>query len=231
MTAEDRRASRHLCQGFHLRQGYDVRRRRARGQTSLTGRQLQTKARIELPAIVFSTTGQTGRDAPDPSHPREIAPAIRALVLITPATALHGEGESVATPFVCDSQIAAGLPPERAVRRDAPPAGPELREQVRQFMPESPVDFRRPMLVQSRIERNERPCRVGPAGAGAETRIPFHPDLVGQSGSIPLAQEFARGRFTIMIPSRRPGRGNCGEAVATSRFDFLRIESELELLR
>jgi len=47
----------------------------------------------------------------------------------------------VTTRFVRDSQIAARFAPFRAVRRDSSSPDPKLREQVRQLMPERPIDL------------------------------------------------------------------------------------------
>jgi hypothetical protein len=53
-------------------------------------------------------------------------------------------------PLVCDSQVAASLPPLGAMRRDAVSARAELSEKMREFMSQSAIDFGR-MFKQPRI--------------------------------------------------------------------------------
>lgn len=47
----------------------------------------------------------------------------------------------MATRFILDAEIAAGATPFRAVRRNAPAARAELREQMRQLVAERAIDL------------------------------------------------------------------------------------------
>ncbi|MEP6603703.1 MAG: hypothetical protein ABJB69_07140 [Spartobacteria bacterium] len=99
-----------------------------------------------------------------------------------PARAFRdGEGEIVAARFVADAEIVAGPAPVRPVRRNAFTTGTKLREQMRELMPKGAIDFPRAMFLQSRIQRDQLLARVGAAGATAQTRIPFHSNLMSDA--------------------------------------------------
>jgi len=56
--------------------------------------------------------------------------------------------------LVGDSQVAASLPPLDAMRQDAAPACAKLSKNMREFMSQSAIDFRR-MLKEPGIQRNQ----------------------------------------------------------------------------
>jgi hypothetical protein len=87
---------------------------------------------------------------------------------------LSWERQIVASPFISNGEIAAGISPLVTVWQDSPPTGAKLREQMGQFVTKRPINFRSAMLGQSRIERNELLAEISAAGAGSQTRIPFH---------------------------------------------------------
>ena len=58
-----------------------------------------------------------------------------------PRAPLNRERQSVATRFIGDSEIGAGASPFRAVRRDAAATGAKVREQMRELVAQSAVDF------------------------------------------------------------------------------------------
>jgi len=57
----------------------------------------------------------------------------------------------VAAFFIADAKIAASLAPFRSMRQKAAPAGPKLREKMRELMTKSAIDFRFFVLSESRI--------------------------------------------------------------------------------
>ena len=56
--------------------------------------------------------------------------------------------------FVTDLKVAASLPPLDAMRQNPAPAGPRLREKMRQLVPEGAIDFGG-MIDKLRIERDQ----------------------------------------------------------------------------
>ena len=71
----------------------------------------------------------------------------------------------MATFLVADSKIDTGAVPFLPVRQDSPTPAAELREQMRQLVPEGALDFGR-MFAQPRIERKQFVVEIGAAGAG-----------------------------------------------------------------
>ena len=62
------------------------------------------------------------------------------------------EGKIMATIFVANAEIMARRAPFRTVWQDAPPAGTELREKMRQFMTQCSIDFGKRMFAEPRIQ-------------------------------------------------------------------------------
>ena len=62
------------------------------------------------------------------------------------------EGKIMTTLFVANAEIMARRAPFRTVRQDAPPAGTELREKMRQFMTQCSIDFGKRMFAEPRIQ-------------------------------------------------------------------------------
>jgi hypothetical protein len=77
----------------------------------------------------------------------------------------NGERQIVAARLAGDSKIAASISPFIAVRRNAPTAGAELRQQMREFMSQGAIDLRE-MLAQARIQRNHFCAIIRAARAG-----------------------------------------------------------------
>ena len=96
---------------------------------------------IEFSAIEFPAAFETGDRALDAPNPWKFLAATRTTIEEAPRALFHGKGQGVATRFVCDAEIAAGAAPFRAMRRDAPASGAELREQMRQLMAQGAIDF------------------------------------------------------------------------------------------
>jgi hypothetical protein len=107
---------------------------------------------MKFSAVVRTAARQTRNRAPDSPHARKIEKTIRALVNETPDPFMPREGEIVTTLFVANAKIVARRAPFRSVRQDAPPAGPKLREEVRQFMTQCSIDLGESMFAESRIQ-------------------------------------------------------------------------------
>ena len=101
----------------------------------------------------------------------------------------------MATPFIRDAEIAAGATPFRAVRRNPAAPGAELRQQMRQLMAQSAVDFRGVVLAEPRIQRNEVTVRICAAGGTEEPRVPFHVDFAREFFGAKSTENFARCCF------------------------------------
>ncbi len=84
--------------------------------------------------IVRATTRQTRDGAANFANAREMALAARTLVKKSPGAFDKGEGKIVATFFIADSQIDAGLAPFFPVRGNAFSSGAKSGEQVCQLV-------------------------------------------------------------------------------------------------
>jgi hypothetical protein len=80
----------------------------------------------------------------------------------------------MATGFIRDAEIAAGLAPFRAMRCDPAPADAKLRKQMREFMSKRAIDLRVSVINEPGIQRNQTGPEVGAPGRAAQPRIPFH---------------------------------------------------------
>ena len=128
---------------------------------------------MKFPAVVRAAARQACNRPPDSSDTRKIEKAIRAFVNKTPRPFPCREGKIVAALFVANVEIMARRAPFASVRQDAPLAGAELREKVRQFMTQRPIDLGESMLAEPRIQRDQFPAIIGVAGARFQKRVPF----------------------------------------------------------
>ena len=117
------------------------------------------------------------------------------------------------------------------MRRDAPPSGPELGEEVGQFMTERPIDFGRAMGMEPRVERNERPPGIGPPGTSAEPGIPLHLNLASQCAGSEPAEKRSGHCFQCRVASSGMSGPRRHALGLMTRIEAWRIEGELELLR
>jgi len=108
-----------------------------------------------------------------------------------------GKGEGMAACFVDEPKIAAGLLPFRTVWSDPASADSMVRQQMRQLVAKRAFDLCIPKRGESRIEYDERLCRVSHPGRAAHPRIPPDDDSLGQRciRRIHLHQEFASEPF------------------------------------
>jgi len=147
--------------------------------------------------------------------------AVRAAIDKTPGDFSPGQREIVAALFVGQSEIPAGLLPLGAVRRDAAPSDPMVREEVGEFVAQGAVNFVGAKFVEARVERDQRFSRVGRARGAAHARIPSdrHPTCQIVAGQ--RSQEIARGflKRDRAIVRSRGGRGRGGPA-----FNFGRLQ-------
>ena len=146
-----------------------------------------------------AAASQAGAGPPDPANPWKTALTIWASIMIAPGAALHREREMMATRFIGDPKITAGLPPLRAVRRNLSPARAEVRQQMGQFMPQGAVDLVRAVVLQTGIERNKPVLPIGAPGAGFQPRAPLHANFIGDSTCSVGAQEISPFGLNIDI--------------------------------
>ena len=118
----------------------------------------------------------------------------------------------MASRFIGNAEVAAGAAPLGAVRRDATTAGAELGEQMGELMAKRAINFRGVVLPKARIERDQIPARIGPAGGAEKAGIPFHVDLAGELMGIEGLQDLTRSglkrRITSQNHERSRGRKN-----------------------
>lgn len=115
----------------------------------------QLRARIELSAIVFPAAIQTRHRPFEPANPREIFPASSAPVKETAGPLLYRKWQGVAPRFSRDPEVTARLAPGRAMGWNAPAAGAELREEMRELVAQSSIDFGGIVFAQTRVERDQ----------------------------------------------------------------------------
>ena len=101
----------------------------------------QAKPWIEVAAVMFTAASKTSDDALDAADSRKVLTTIRTAINEPCRISSRGERQTMTALLVGDSQIYAGLLPFGPVRRDPPTACAKLRENVRQFMSHSSVDF------------------------------------------------------------------------------------------
>ena len=150
--------------------------------------QPQPEPRVEFSAIMRATARQTRNRAANSARPRKIAAAVRTFVKKTPRAFCNGKGEIVAAFFIADAKIEASLAPFRSMRQNAAPAGPKLREKMRELMTKSAIDFGFSVFSKSWIQRNQFVAIIGAAGATFQTRVPFYTNEARNSRRISCAQ-------------------------------------------
>jgi hypothetical protein len=112
--------------------------------------QPQPKSRVEVAAIMLSAAGKTGDSAIYSTRPKKIALATRTFVQVSPSAFGNGKRQIMTALLIADFQIAASLPPLRAVWKNAAPTAAKLCENMRQLMKQSTLDFGW-MLKQPRV--------------------------------------------------------------------------------
>ena len=101
--------------------------------------------------VIRAATCQACNRAANPADPGKIAAAIRTLVKKTPRAFPNGKGQIMAAFFIANAKIAASLAPFRSMRQNATPAGPKLREKMRELMTKRAIDFRLSVFRESWI--------------------------------------------------------------------------------
>ena len=86
-------------------------------------------------------TGQTRNCTFDTAHARKIALAMWTPVKVAPSTFADGEREIMTALLVANPKIAASLPPFNAMGQNPAPTRTKLRQNMRQLMPQSPINF------------------------------------------------------------------------------------------
>jgi hypothetical protein len=115
-----------------------------------------------------AATGQTCNCTLDPAHTRKIAPASGAPVKIAPSTFTDWERQIVTPLLIANSKSAASLPPFNAMRQNPASTRTKLREDMRQFMLQSSLDFGW-MMNEPGIQRDQFGAIIGSAGSCFET--------------------------------------------------------------
>ena len=116
---------------------------------------LEPEARIVPPAIVRAAAAQACGTAPERLHPRERHTAACAAVMMAACHHAARQRQVVRALFIRQAEIAARLSPLRAVRCDPASARALVREEVREFVSESALDFRVAEFTQPRIQPHE----------------------------------------------------------------------------
>ena len=110
--------------------------------------------------------------------------------------------------FVRDPETAAGLEPFVAMWCDPPPPGPELCEQMRQFMPKRAIDLPDVMIVQTRIQSDGCRAVIGLSRRALQPAVPRYMDSRRQSVRAMPPQQFSRFCVQLWIATvRRNGAG------------------------
>jgi len=86
--------------------------------------------------------------------------------------------------FLRDPQVAAGFSPFRAVGRDVATTRSGLGQEMGQFVSQSAIDLVRAVLAQARVQGNEFPPVIGPAGCTEKARVPFYLDRSGEISGV-----------------------------------------------
>ena len=81
-----------------------------------------------------TATSKAGYGASHPMHARKIEKTIGTPVNKARCVGSDREWQTVATHLAGDSEIAAGIAPFRAVRRNSAPAGTKLREKMSELV-------------------------------------------------------------------------------------------------
>lgn len=105
--------------------------------------------------------------------------------------------KAVAARFSGQFEIAAGGFPFRPMRCDAAASGAELREQMREFVPQRFVDFRVAELLQFRIQCDQKFRVTSETGGRAHPRIPAHANLRPERVATGGTEDFARLVFNL----------------------------------
>ena len=115
-----------------------------------------------------AAASRTCNGTSDPAHTPKIALTTWTLVEKTSRAFPDRERQIVTARFAGDPEVAAGISPFLAVRRNATASFfSELREQMRELMPKRTFDFRVAEISQSRIQRNNVAPRISAASGTA----------------------------------------------------------------
>ncbi len=152
----------------------------ARHDNLIRAQELEFKPRIKFAAVLFSTTGETRDCAAHTSHARKFLPTIRTAIDKSRRISSRRERQVMTALLVCDSQVAASLPPLGAMRRDAVPARPKLSHKMGKFMSQSAIDFGR-IVKEPGIQRNELLTIVSAASRRFQACIPFDAKVLSPS--------------------------------------------------
>jgi hypothetical protein len=163
---------------------------------------------------------EAGHGAAEWTHPGVFAFAMGTAVLVAHALAGAGQRQIMAAPFIGDAEVTACAPPLGAVGVDAPAAGAESRDEVRQFVAQGSVDFFRAESDQLWIHADEGLCIKSLAGCCAQARVPDDANCFRQFGATDPAQERARGFFEI---GQFSGGGADGRDRSLEYFDEIKL--------
>lgn len=153
------------------------------------------EARIVPAAIMRATTGETRGPRLEPPDARKVAPAAATFVEQAAGAGANREGERVATLFIRNPEIATRCPPLIAVRLYPPAAGPRVREQMSELMPQRAVDLVDAMITQPRIQRHAQPAIIRTTCGGSQPAIPLCHDITRQPVLADASENCARLRL------------------------------------
>jgi hypothetical protein len=70
------------------------------------------------------------------------------------------------------------------MRLDPSPAKTKMSQQMRQFMPQCPINFSGPKFLQRWVQGNEAMPEIGAANSGAHAFIPLDPHAIRQNSRV-----------------------------------------------
>jgi len=127
---------------------------------------------------------------PEPPDALEFLPAMRTPVGETPLHPPGFEGQAMASRLVGNPEIRASPAPFGTVRRDAPPTGPLVGDQMCQLVPQGPPHLLLPHPAQPGVQLDLAVGPSGTPGVGPHAGIPVH----GNPPRQPLHPEPAQSR-------------------------------------
>jgi hypothetical protein len=114
--------------------------------------QPELKLFVEFSLRNLAATRQAGHRFSEFSHPGKKARAVGASIKVSGRSASNFEREVVTTGFPGNAKVPASFLPGGSMRRNAPFAGASLRQEMRDLVPQSPINFFDSMLEQARVE-------------------------------------------------------------------------------
>src|SRR4051812_8359637 len=105
--------------------------------------------------------------------------------------------QGVAALLISQPEVTAGLLPLGAMCRNAPPPGPEMGQQMGEFMTQSAVHFVGTELPQAWIESDQRLAGQSRSRGAAHARIPTNTNPGGEGVALQVAEKMTGVSFEV----------------------------------